>query len=284
MVNVTYSLEGSNGDVVTFDDATYVLKTGITGFGIPPTSVRIEESAGDGGVWRHTKRLARDVDLPITVFGSDRDDVQTKLRRLGKILQDGQGAPKLRATYADTSSVFLELHYTGGGETVYDNNSSGLTWATWGISLRAPNPFWQSAINETFSIGSGNTGRGLLPQLSKLRVSSSTTIGVVTAVNAGDVATYPTWEIIGPVSSLVIASGGLSFGFASVIAGEIITVDTEAGTVTNVDGQNLYGRLDPAPKLFSLPPGSTGVTVSGTDTTEEFNVELTYSPRYEVIH
>jgi hypothetical protein len=281
---VVYSLEGSNGDTVTFGDSEYVLKIGINGFGIPPTSVRIEESAGDGGVWRHTKRQPRDLALPITVFGTDRYDVQTKLRRLGRILQDGQGAPRFRATYDDASSVFLDLHYTGGGETLYDNNSSGLTWASWGITLRAPNPFWKSGLEETFTIGSGNIGRGLLPQFTKLKLSSSTTIGVVTVVNAGDVATYPVWEIVGPVSSLEISRAGFAFGFSSLAPGEIIIVNTETGTVTNVDGQNLYARLNPAPKLFSLPPGTTGVTVSGTDTTEEFNATLTYSPRYEVIH
>lgn len=284
MVDVTYSLEGANGDVITFDDTTYVLNTGIVGFGIPATSVRIEESAGDGGVWRHTKRLARDVDLPITVFGSSRDDVQTKLRRLNKLLQDGQGAPKLRATYDDETSVYLEVHYVGGAETEYDNDSAGLTWCRWPISLQAANPFWLSGLEETFTIGSGGTGRGLLPQLTKLKLASSTTLGTVTLINAGDVAAFPTWEITGPVQNLTISNGFQGFGFDSVADGEVILVNTEDGTVTNPDGDNLYARLDPAPKLFSFPAGTTTIAIEGTDTTPTFNVTLTYSPRYEVIH
>lgn len=284
MVNVTYSLEGSNDDSITFDYSTYVLNTGLTGFGIPPTSVRIEPSAGDGGVYRHSKRLPRDVDLPITIFGADRGEVQENLRRLGRILQDNQGPTQIKADYSDGTSLFLPLHYTGGGETVWGSNTAGLTWCRWVISMRAPNPFWLSAIEEQFSIGTGSTGRGLLPLLTKMKVSSSSTLGVVTVVNAGDVRAFPIWKITGPVSDLVIGNGVEQFGFANVFSGEVITVNTETGSVTNFDGDNLYARLNVAPKLFSLPPGTTGLTILGIDTDLDFNVLLTYSPRYEVIH
>ena len=284
MVDVTYSLEGANGDVIVFDETTYVLRSGMAGFGIPATSVRIEDSAGDGGVWRHTKRQARSLDLPITVFGIDRADVETKLRRLGKILQDGSGAPKFRATYHNGSSLYLNVHYVGGGETVFDNSQSGLTWASWALMLRAPNPFWQSGVVESVTIGSGNTGRGLLPELTKMKLTSSSTLGVVTVVNPGDVATYPVWEITGPVQNLAISNGTQSFGFPVVYSGEVIMVNTETGLVTDALGTNIYSRLAPAPKLFLLPPGTTGISVTGDDVDLDFNVRLTYSPRYEVIH
>jgi hypothetical protein len=284
MVDVIYTLEGANGDVLTFDSQNFILTVGVSGFGIPATSIRISESAGDGGVWRHTKRLPREVDLPITIFGTSRVDVESKLRRIGRILQDGEGAPKLRATYLDGSSLFLSLHYVGGGETVIDSSTAGVTFCRWVISLRAPNPFWLSGIEEEFSISTGSTGRGLLPNLTKLRVSSSSTLGVVTVVNAGDVSAFPVWRIAGPAKDLVIGNGTQSFGFADVFSGEVILVNTETGTVTNIDGENLYARLSAAPKLFSLPPGTTGLSVLGTDTDLDFNVRLTYSPRYEVVH
>jgi hypothetical protein len=150
--------------------------------------------------------------------------------------------------------------------------------------MRAPNPFWLSAIEEQFSIGTGSTGRGLLPLLTKMKVSSSSTLGVVTVVNAGDVRAFPIWKITGPVNDLVISNGVEQFGFASVFSGEVLTVNTETGAVTNSADENLYARLNVAPKLFSLPPGTTGLTILGIDTDLDFNVLLTYSPRYEVIH
>ena len=53
MVDVTISLVGANGDSITLSDTgDFVLASGVTGFGIPATSVRIDESAGDGGLQR----------------------------------------------------------------------------------------------------------------------------------------------------------------------------------------------------------------------------------------
>ena len=49
MVNVNYSLTGSNGDSIAFDYSNYILNPEFMGFGIPRAQVRIDPSAGDGG-------------------------------------------------------------------------------------------------------------------------------------------------------------------------------------------------------------------------------------------
>ena len=175
---VTYSLIGSNNDTIVFDNETFILEIGMTGFGIAPTSVRIEDSAGDGGVWRHSKRTTREVDLPITVLGVSEADVQEKLRRLNRLTQDKAGPTQLVATYDDATSVALELHYVGGAEGQW-GDSENLNFARWVMSFRAPQPFWTSTSTESFSINSGVSGRGLLPQLSKLKVSSSNSLGTI---------------------------------------------------------------------------------------------------------
>ena len=283
MVSVNYSLIGASGDSITFDYSSYVLNPGFMGFNIPSAEVRIENSAGDGGVFRHAKRGVRTLDLPVTVIGSSREDVQAKLRRLGKLTQNVFGPLTLRATYSDGVSLDLQTYYTGGAEGQWGSNA-GQTYAQWTLSLKAPQPYWQSAIQEQFSIGTGSTGRGLLPLLTKLKVSSSSTIGVVTVINAGDVKTFPIWQITGPVTNLFIGNGVDNFGFANIFSGEVVNVNTETGSVTNADGENLYARLSVAPKLFALPPGTTSLSVLGTDTDLDFNVLLTYSPRYEVVH
>jgi len=283
LVSVNYSLIGASGDSITFDYSSYVLNPGFMGFNIPSAEVRIENSAGDGGVFRHAKRGVRTLDLPVTVIGSSREDVQAKLRRLGKLTQNVFGPLTLRATYSDGVSLDLQTYYTGGAEGQWGSNA-GQTYAQWTLSLKAPQPYWQSAIQEQFSIGTGSTGRGLLPLLTKLKVSSSSTIGVVTVINAGDVKTFPIWQITGPVTNLFIGNGVDNFGFANIFSGEVVNVNTETGSVTNADGENLYARLSVAPKLFALPPGTTSLSVLGTDTDLDFNVLLTYSPRYEVVH
>lgn len=283
MVDVNYALVGANGDTIVFDYDEFILNPDFTGFGIPPAEVRIEKSAGDGGVFRHAKKGVRQVDLAVTILGDNRADVQVKLRRLSRLLQNSLGPTKLVANYTDNTSLELTGFYVGGAESQWGSNA-GLIWNRWVISLQCPNPFWQSGILESFSIGSGGTGRGLLPQLSKLKVSSSSTLGVVAVNNAGDVPAFPTWTITGPVKNLVITNGIQQYGFSQIFSGEVITVDTETATVTNADGENQYFRLDPAPKLFLLPPGTTGLNVLGDDIDLNFNVQLVYSPRFEVVH
>lgn len=282
MVSVNYSLVGSNGDTIEFDYSSYILNPEFTGFGIPTAEVRIEASAGDGGVFRHSKRGVRSVDMAITVLGTDRADVQSKLRRLSRLLQDSSGPTRIVATYSDNTSVFLEGHYVGGAESQWGSDA-GLVWNRWALSFQCPNPFWRSSIVQQFTIGTGDTGRGLLPQLTKMKVSSSQTLGVVQVNNQGDVAAYPIWEITGPVTNIVISNGTQSFGFDQVLPGEVFYVNTETGTVTDVAGTNQYAKLKPAPKLFVIPPGISSMSVTGLSD-QGFLTKLTYSPRFEVVH
>ncbi len=282
MVNVNYSLVGSNGDTITFDNSNYVLNPDFTGFGIPAAQVRIEDSAGDGGVFRHSKRGIRTIDMAVTILGTDRDDVQSKLRRLSRLLQDSSGPTRIVADYSDGTSLFLEGHYVGGAESQWGSNA-GLIWNRWALSFQCPNPFWRSSIVQQFTIGNGDTGRSLLPQLTKMKVSSSQTLGVVQVNNQGDVAAYPIWEITGPVTNVIISNGTQSFGFDEILPGEVFYVDTESGTVLDAAGANQYSKLKPAPKLFVIPPGISSMSVTGL-ADAGFLAKLTYSPRFEVVH
>lgn len=285
-LDLTISMTGANGDTITFDYSTYILTEGLKGFGIPATKVRIQESATDGGVFRHTKRGIREVQLPILTVGTDRADVETKLRRLSNIMQNAAGATTLTATYANGDVFTLGVYYAGGGETQFGQNA-GTTYALWVVTLQAPNPYWVYATPVVTTIGNGSTGRGLLPKLTKLRVSSSQSLGSVTVNNTlGDVASYPVWSIYGPVDGLQIYTQSNSgFTYTTTIpAGEIITIDTAAGTVKDSAGNNKYANLGTAPKLFSLPPGTTGITVNGINTTPQTQVLCTYYPKREVLH
>lgn len=284
MVNITYSLAGANGDTIVFDNETYILNSKFTGFGIPPAEVRIEPSAGDGGVFRHSKRGVRDIDMSITTLGTDSSDVQTKLRRLSRILQDTSGAATLTASYPEEAPLFLKVYYVGGAESQW-GTSAGLTYNTWVISMQAPQPFWQSGIREEFVVTTGNTGRGLLPQLSKMRLTSSQVYGVITVDNTGDVPAYPIWYIRGPLTDVQISYDNQAFSFTeSILDGETITVNTSSGSVTDDQGTNRYNILAPAPKLFRVETGVTSITVNGVAASPAAEVRLDYSPLYEVVH
>lgn len=284
MVNITYSLRGSNGETIVFDDVNYVLNPGMTGFGVAPTEVRVDPSAGIGGVFRHSRRGVRELDLPITVLGTNRIDVQTKLRKLARITQDRRGPMRLRAQYSTGQQLFLDLHYTGGAEGEW-GEAGGRTWQQWVLSLVAPQPFWESLTRQTIQLTGGGTGRGLLPQLTKLRVSSSQALGDVTITSTADVEVFAKWTITGPVTDFTVSNGVESWTISGAIApGDTVTVDTERKTVVDQDGNNLYDRLGPAPKLFPLQPGETTLSITGSGATVDTIIEADYALRFEVVH
>ena len=284
-MDLTLSLTGANGDTIAFDFTNYILTDGVKGFGIPATSLKIVDSATDGGVLRHVKRGVREVDLPILVIGADRADTESKLRRLGKILQNTAGPSRLTATYADGTVFYLDLYYMGGGETTFGQDTRE-TFARCVVTLQAPNPFWTSLNAQTFTVTTGNLGRGLLPKLSSLKMTSTSALGTVTVNNTlGDVPSFPVWTVYGPLDSLTVNNGSVGFTYsATVTAGSTLTIDTAAGTVVDGLGNNLYANLASAPKLFSVPAGTSTIYVNGSNATTATQISCTYYPRREVLH
>jgi hypothetical protein len=284
MVSVNYALVGANGDRIIFDNENYVLNPEFTGFNMAPSQVRIEESAGDGGVFRHSKKGVRDLDLAITTLGTNRADVQTKLRRLAKLLQDTKGPTTLEARYSNNEVLTLKVHYVGGAEGIWGSDA-GMVWNRWVLSLQAPVPFWEKTTVFSFVIGEQAKGRGLLPELTKLKLSSDGVFGSVVVNNSGDVPSFPKWVILGPLNNLIISNGTQTLTIPNVIeTGEVITIETDTGKVYDANGDNRYDLLGPAPKLFQLQPGQTNITVSAEDTTEDTRVGFFYKPRFEVVH
>lgn len=287
MVNISISLIGSNGDTIalTNDYSDFILTTGVLGFGIPPTRVRIAESASAGGVWRNTKRGVRDIDLPIVVLGDNRADLETKLRRLSNLLQDTNGPTKIRASYSDGTAFELNAHYVGGGDVEYGDESNGVR-AKWVISMQAPQPYWESVnpLNYTLKL---SPERGLIrnTSLSKLRLAGQYGFGNVTLINPGDVVAYPVWVVNGPCDSVSITENGVGFTYTEPVAiGESITIDTFSGTVTDQNGVNKYANLATAPKLFPVRPGTVTVNFGIPGATNSTVIAGNLRPRREVIH
>lgn len=279
-----YKLTGANGDEITFDNSTYVLNPSLTGFGIPPTSVRIDESSRDGGTYRYSRRTIRNIDMPVTVLGTSVTDVETKLRRLGKLTQDTLG-PTVLTALRDDGNLTMELYYVGGAELEYGGEAGGLTWARLVLSFQAPNPYWQSADTESFTVTTGDTGRGLLPELTKLRVASSQAIGLINVSNTSDVPVFPTFEVVGPVDGLTVTLNGEGWSFTENVAtGEQYSVNHTLSTVTDTANANRYDILATSPKFFSFPPGTSSVLVIGTNATADTVIECEYNLAYEVVH
>ena len=283
---ISLKLVGTN-DSIAFDDTNYVLQVGTRGFGIPSPILRIDPSASNGGTFRYSKRDIRELDLPITIFGSDREDTEAKLRRLSNILQ---GKATLTATYEDGSVWYLDTYYAGGGETTFGSTANDY-FCQWDLIMRAPQPFWQSDAPFQVSIIQDSTTRGLLAgsspkSLAFLRIKTSQAFGSVTVYNDGDVDAPAKWIVNGPSTLLTIQkSDGTGFTYTTaMLSTDTLYIDCEAGTVVDQNGVNKYAGLGSAPKLFSLPPGSSTLTITVSGASSATKVRGQFMPRREVLH
>jgi phage-related protein len=286
-MDLTVQLVGANGDTIVFDNQTYALTKGVKGFGVPTTTLRIQEGASNGGFFRNSKRGIREMDLPVTVFGADRATTEAALRRLSKVMDNTNGATVLQVINPDDGSTYsMNIYYAGGAETVFGDSATS-NFCNWLLTVQAPDPFWYSSAAQSFTVTSGQTGRGLLPRLSNLRVTNSQAIGSITVNNLlGDVASYPVWQLTGPMDSCTVTQKGVGFTYnAPVAAGQTVIIDTFASTVTDAaTGANLYANLSAAPKFFTIPSGTSTMYVYGANATTATAITCTYKPRREVIH
>lgn len=287
MVNITVSLSGSNGDSLAIDNENYVLETGLTGFGIPAPVLRIDKSASNGGVFRYSKRDVRILDLPISIIAQPGEDIQVKLRRLAAILR---GPVTVTVSYDSGEAFYIVGYFNGGAETQFGQDATH-DYCRWVITLECPQPFWTSEIAQSFSVSAISGTKGLLKAttgistLSRLQVKSSQTIGALTIENLGDVEAPIVWQIKGPSTNVTFSSNGFSFNYTETLtSADTITIDTEKGTVVNAAGVNKYQYLGPAPKLFSIQPGVSTVSITAVGSDTNTKISGYFQPRREVIH
>lgn len=283
MVELAMSLRGSNGDTISLQGPDYYLEQGYMGVGLLPVTLRTQPSAGDGSVWRGSRRQSRKLDMPISVLGNGRQDIENKLRRLQRLLSDRVAPPTLRAVYGDGEVYELSVHYTNGAETMYGDQGN-FKRARWVLSMVAPSPYWVGDSPVQFLARQDDQEKGLLPELSKLQLSASDVLGEVTVTNTGDVNAFPNFVVTGPATEFSISLGDDEFVYQEeILAEESIAISAEDGTVVGQDGSNKYGNLAPAPRFFTIPTGTSTVVMQATGATPGTLIQGFFLPRREVI-
>ena len=276
MIKTTFKLIGSNNDeiLLSIDDTTdYLIDRNVSGLALPPISVNISEGAGDGGRFQSSRRLPREIDLPLWVFGTDRNNVETKLRRLGKLISDRTGTgTKIQAIFEDTvlettETFTLEGFYTGGFDVNY-GTKTGKDYAYVALTFKCPQPYW---VNETET---------------SVLVLGSETPATVNINNVGDVETFPIFEIKGQVTTNITLSninGSITYA-ANIPTSTTIVINTEEGTVVRKsDGANRYQNLGPLPKMFTLPEGESVLNITGTGISGTAEITVKWRTRREIV-
>jgi hypothetical protein len=259
----------------------------VRGFGMPGVSLQWFEGAGEGKTFRGGRTLSRVVDMPVKITGTGRDDVLEKYSHLARIMLL-ENAPVALALELEGEAWWADVVRTGGGDYDMGEDSDGTTWLKTIFTVEAGDPYWTRVNSEARVIQPGGLGIPLIgpgQSLVQLLLSNTEGSGSVQFTNTGDVQAWPTWRFLPPFSGFLMARDGLvlEWAQADVKTTGWIDVDTEAGTITDETGANRYDGLEPAPKFFSIPRGTTDATVILSGATSATRVNVAWHPRKVVL-
>lgn len=236
--------------------------SGMTGLGLPPVQVQWVQGAGDGARGRGRRILPRPLDIPIFMRAANEDDLRAYASSLAKMF-----AGELRLVFVENrdSEWHVPAWREGGGDWVYGEDTDGSKFARTVVTVTAGDPYWTSASEQIVSV-ENKAAIGLLTgSLSGLHVSSAQAIGKVLLSNDGDVDAKPIWEIHGPGTHFTATSeAGEVLDWVSASSargplrvGDVLTIDTAAGTAIDQNGVDCYDGFSARPRMWSIPEGGS---------------------------
>lgn len=252
-----------------------------SGFGLPAKETRLVRGPATGASYRGTRTDTRKMDLHVHFLGANRAEWVSYYERLCRIMSPGEGRalPLLSVEFADGSAWELPLLYQSGLE-----GATGSTHAEAVLSCEATAPHWVARDARQLSAATTQAAVGLLPELSKLRVMSSSTLGSVAVENPGDVDSPLTWTITGPGGPASASMDGRGWTFTGALKpGEVVTIDGASRTVRDSQGRSRYGEMGAAPKFFTIPPGRSTVQIEMANTAGGSRIAGFYQPRRETL-
>ena len=280
-------LASRGGALVLGEESGVKAGLNVRGFGMPGVALQWFEGAGEGKTFRGGRTLSRVVDMPVKITGKDRDDVLDKYSALARIMLL-ENAPVGLTLELEGEGWRSDVVRSGGGDYEFGTDTDGSTFLKTIFTVEAGDPYWTRVNSEARVIQPGGLGIPLIgpgQSLVQLLLSNTEGSGSVQFTNTGDVAAWPTWRFLPPFSGFLMARDGLILEWTqpAVKTTGWIDVDTTAGTITDETGANRYDGLEPAPKFFSIPRGTTDAQVILAGATSATRVNVAWHPRKVVL-
>ncbi|MEU9871102.1 hypothetical protein AB0C87_24945 [Actinomadura sp. NPDC048021] len=277
------------------------LNKGATGLDMPEWDVQTAEyPVLDGEYPIAVRGLAREIFLPLTVWGDSRPQMVANKRRLIRALPPNRmfaRMAKLIVAEADESGNYepqreIEVYYADGlqGDEGSDN---GLSWGKYGLVLRAPDPFFRDRADTVISFAKTPTApKPFFPPKGEAFVSKDGLTGgfklssdpvfspEMTIHNPGEISVFPTWKIVGPLegpfnlvreATSYSPQGVLVVNSMSLAVGEFVTIVTTPGKVkvTASNSSAGWSNLTTNPQFWALDPGDNQVSIQGLNPGQE---------------
>jgi len=273
-----------------------IMLPGATGLDAPPFELHADDSPNlDGGIFREARAVAREVMLPVYLYGIDRKTVRELKTRLVSSLNPKKGYCVLKFVEGDAVPRYLRCYYKGGMEGSEAVDDAGFTWKKFGIQLTAYDPYFYSDSVQVaqWTFGDGTSFLSDTNPFFPLHLTAGVVGGSqITLENPGDIEAWPTWELVGPIKGFRFESpDGQAFGITApedgsdvIPEGRTLVVDTRPGykTLRDDQGANYWPMLDANPVLWPIPEGKSKCTVNIVPGTVAARVRVSFQPRYEV--
>ncbi|MEU5577775.1 phage tail domain-containing protein [Streptomyces huasconensis] len=272
-----------------------IMQPGAIGLDMPPFALFSDDSPNlDGATYRSARASAREVMIPVHLYGIDRRTVNQLKRTLFKSLNPKRGYCVLMFSEGDEARI-LKAYYKGGMEGSEGTDTSGITWAKYALQFSAMDPWFYPEREEQvrWDFGEGAPFLSSSAPFFPLKISRGV-MGAggssLTISNPGDIEAWPVWKLHGPIRSFKLTSPYAETVKASppadgsdlVPSGRVLTIDTRPGRKTVRDdlGANYWSKLDTNPQFWSVEPGETSASVSVVTGSGKAAVTLTFQPRY----
>ncbi|MEU9404779.1 phage tail domain-containing protein [Streptomyces sp. NPDC048281] len=295
---------GNNGQgepisLTSFSDRGWpsmLLQPGATGLDMPPFALFSDDSPNlDGSIYRSARASAREIMIPVYLYGIDRQTINQLKRKLFQALNPKRGYCLLRFTEGNHEARQLTCYYKGGMEGAEGTDTSGFTWAKYGLSFTAMDPWFypDRQVSARWDFGTGAPLLSSSAPFFPMRIMPGVMGGAGTGLvitNEGDIEAWPIWTLKGPIKSFTLISpygetiraSTPSDGSDLVPTGRTLTIDTRPGYKLVQDdlGTNYWAKLDAAPQFWSVEPGDTTASVSVVSGAGKAAVILSFTPRY----
>ena len=278
----------------SLDDGASFFMDGISGTGMMPVRRLEERGPLQNGVTDRGYRLdPRVIIISMYIKGSSYENLYTKRTELINMFKPSNTAGKLKFTLGSTVRQ-IEGHYVGDSLGMDDTVETYLTKRV-AVALKCPDPRWYdpSMVAVTYSLG-GGADTFVVPFEVPFGIGASTIDTTKTVTYNGNIKSYPTIRITGPITNPVITHNqtGYKLDFTGITIAALDYYEIDLGysdnTIEDSTGANVLDDLTTDSNLveFAIEPAPTvsggvnSINVTGSGVSEATKITINYYEYY----
>lgn len=228
-----------NGDFHDLMAEGIVPLWGQRGAHMPPVRIVRQPIAGlPGATLQQVEADVRPFSLPCIITSSSEDTFRATMDGWVRTFDPTKGPGTLRFARTDGTGRDLTCICVSGLDFTEDDGNRGPGWVRTVLEFEADGPYWQSTI-QTQSWAAEDEGEPWFDPPAKyllpITLAASAVLGETSLVINSNRDVFPLWEIRGPADTVTLENSttGRSLTWVgTLVAGDLLTIDAAAGTVT----------------------------------------------------